>query len=131
MPLFSRLVLFIQGVIALPEQITVVGDTRWEQSTEHCRAFSTIAMQLLHDLGALFYRLIIMGKKLGPKRVCDDSVDKNHGNISEGHHTVHGVAERSKHRSDDPLETDRRHSPTRTAKITSATPSPKTWMGKH
>jgi hypothetical protein len=52
---------FIQGVIDLREQITVVGDARWEQSTEHCRAFSTIVMQLLHDLGALFYRWIIMG----------------------------------------------------------------------
>jgi hypothetical protein len=51
---------FVQGVIALREQIMVVGEVRWEQSTEHCRAFSAIAMQFLHDLGAFFYRWIIM-----------------------------------------------------------------------
>jgi hypothetical protein len=52
---------FIQGVVALREPITVVGDARWEKSTEHCRAFSDIAMQLLHYLGAIFHRWIIMG----------------------------------------------------------------------
>jgi hypothetical protein len=52
---------FIRGVIALREQSTVVGDARWEQSTEHSHAFSAIAIQLLHDLGALFYHWIIMG----------------------------------------------------------------------
>jgi hypothetical protein len=51
---------FIQGVIALQEQIMVLGDARWEQSTEHCRVFSTNAMQLLHDLGEIFHRWIIM-----------------------------------------------------------------------
>jgi hypothetical protein len=35
---------FIQGAIALREQTTVVGDARWEQSMEHCRAFSSITM---------------------------------------------------------------------------------------
>jgi hypothetical protein len=51
---------FVQGVISLQEQITVVGDAMWEQSTEHCCAFSVISMQLLHNLGALFYRWVIM-----------------------------------------------------------------------
>jgi hypothetical protein len=52
--------LFIQGVTPLREKITLVGDTMWEQSTEHCSAFSAIAVQLLHDLGAIFYQWIIM-----------------------------------------------------------------------
>jgi hypothetical protein len=52
---------FIQGAISMREKITVVGDARWEQSTEHCRAFSSIAMQLLHDLGANFHLWIIIG----------------------------------------------------------------------
>jgi hypothetical protein len=51
---------FIQGIIALREQIKVVGDAWWKQSTERCRAFSAVAMQLLHNLGALFYRWIVM-----------------------------------------------------------------------
>jgi hypothetical protein len=53
--------LFTQQVTALREQITVVGDTRWEKTTEHCRAFSAFAMQLLHDLGGIFRRWILMG----------------------------------------------------------------------
>jgi hypothetical protein len=41
----SGVSLFIQGAIALLEQIT--GDARWEQTTEHSWAFSAIAVQLL------------------------------------------------------------------------------------
>jgi hypothetical protein len=46
--------LFTQGVISVREQITLLGGVRWEQTMEHCRAFSTITMKLLHDLGAIF-----------------------------------------------------------------------------
>jgi hypothetical protein len=52
--------IFTQGVIALREPITVVGVVRWEQTTEHCRAFSAITMQLLHDLGGILHRWILM-----------------------------------------------------------------------
>jgi hypothetical protein len=51
--------IFRQGVIS-PEQITVVGDAMWEQTSEHCRAFSAINMQLLHGLCAIFLRWIMM-----------------------------------------------------------------------
>jgi hypothetical protein len=52
--------IFTHGVIALRQQITVVGDTRWEQTTYHCHTFSDIAIQLLHDLGAIFHPWILM-----------------------------------------------------------------------
>jgi hypothetical protein len=58
-----RLYLFTQVVTALWEQISIVGGTRLEQTMEHCRAFSAIAMQLLHDLGVIFLRWIMMGPK--------------------------------------------------------------------
>jgi hypothetical protein len=45
---------FIRGIITHMEQPTAVGDSRCEQTTENCRDFSAIAMQLLHDLGAIF-----------------------------------------------------------------------------
>jgi hypothetical protein len=51
---------FTQGDIVLREQIKVVGDAMWEQTTEHCHAFSAITMQLLHDLGGIFRRWILI-----------------------------------------------------------------------
>jgi hypothetical protein len=59
MPLLTHRVTFTQGVVALREQITVVGDARWEKITEHCRAFST-TIQLLPNLGAIFHRCILI-----------------------------------------------------------------------
>jgi hypothetical protein len=67
----------------------------------------------------------------GPKRVCADLANDNDGKISERHHPVRGVADRSKHRSDNPLKTGRLHSPTRTAKLTSTPHRPKTWTGEY
>jgi hypothetical protein len=64
---------FIQGIIALRTQSTVVGDVKWEQTTERCRAFSAIAMQLLHDLGAIFHRWILMG----PQRASETAATTN------------------------------------------------------
>jgi hypothetical protein len=51
---------FIQGIIALWEQIIVVGDSRWEQTPEHCRALSAITIQLFHDFGGIFHHWIMM-----------------------------------------------------------------------
>jgi hypothetical protein len=60
MSLLNRRVDIHTGVTTLLEQITVVGYTIWEQTMEHCRAFSVIAMQLLHDLGVIVLRWIMM-----------------------------------------------------------------------
>jgi hypothetical protein len=67
----------------------------------------------------------------GPKIVCADLADNNDGKISERHHPVCEVTERSKNRSDDPLKTGRQHSPTHTDKLPSASHRPKTWTGKY
>jgi hypothetical protein len=52
--------IFTREVISLREEVTVVGNMRWEQTTEHYRAFSAIAMQLLHDVGVIFLRWIMI-----------------------------------------------------------------------
>jgi hypothetical protein len=64
---------FIQGIIALREQIIVVGDARWEQTTYHCCALSTITMQLLHNLGAIFHLWIITP----PQRASETAATTN------------------------------------------------------
>jgi hypothetical protein len=67
---------FVQGIITLRKPIILVGNTRWEQTTEHCRSFLVITMQLLHEVRAIVLWWIMMGPQ-----TCIGTCSKNEHDI--------------------------------------------------